>query len=50
MSENELVAELRELLENLPTEKLDELLSLLRAESARSGGKTSPCPAHLMEE
>lgn len=50
MPQTELVAELKTILEKMPSEKLDELLLLLRAENARIGDTTSPCPARLEEE
>lgn len=50
MPKSELVAELREILKDFSSEQLDNLLALLRAESARSADTTSPCPGHLAEE
>ena len=46
MTQNELVAELRSMLEDMPSEKLDEILSFLRAENAQTEGTTMPCPVH----
>lgn len=49
MSQNELVSELRSILENLPPNKLDEILSIVKAESAQSGGTKSPGSEHQQE-
>lgn len=49
MSQNELVSELRSILENLPPNKLDEILSIIKAESAQIGGMKSPGPENQQE-
>ena len=46
MPKEKLISELRQLLLNMPEQKLDEILHLLKAETAQSECSPVLCPEH----